>query len=115
MMTLSLAAQAVKGRIEGMDALFSAVTTDSRRVAAGDLFVALKGERFDGHDFVAQCLEQGAAAAMVRPISSERSASAAIAAGAGYQRLPSVIWRRRGVRDSPYRSRQSPAATARPR
>jgi UDP-N-acetylmuramoyl-tripeptide--D-alanyl-D-alanine ligase len=34
-------------------------------VAAGDLFIALKGEHFDGHDYVAQCFEQGALAAMV--------------------------------------------------
>jgi len=77
MMTLSLAAQAVKGRLVGADTLFSTVTTDSRKVAAGDLFVALKGERFDGHDFLAQCFEQGAVAAMVdeRPaISNQLSA-----------------------------------------
>src|ERR1017187_611873 len=65
MMTLSLAAQAGKGQLVGVDAFFSAVTTDSRKVATGDLFIALKGERFDGHDFVAQCMEQGAAAALV--------------------------------------------------
>jgi UDP-N-acetylmuramoyl-tripeptide--D-alanyl-D-alanine ligase len=34
-------------------------------VAAGDLFVALKGERFDGHDYVKQVIQQGAAAALV--------------------------------------------------
>jgi UDP-N-acetylmuramoyl-tripeptide--D-alanyl-D-alanine ligase len=46
------------------------VSIDTRAVAANDLFVALKGPRFDGHDFVAQALSSGAAAAMVdRPIS----------------------------------------------
>lgn len=65
MMTLSEAARATGGYVEGADLAFDAVTTDSRMVVAGDLFVAIKGERFDGHDFVAQCLEQGAAAAMV--------------------------------------------------
>ncbi len=41
------------------------VSSDSRKVAAGDLFVALEGPRFDGHDFVAAALNRGAAAALV--------------------------------------------------
>ncbi|UYF98527.1 MULTISPECIES: UDP-N-acetylmuramoyl-tripeptide--D-alanyl-D-alanine ligase [unclassified Halomonas] len=50
---------------------FSGVTTDTRQVIPGALFVALRGERFDGHDFLAQALEQGAAAALVEtPIES---------------------------------------------
>lgn len=43
----------------------SGVSTDSREIKAGDIFVALRGEKFDGHDFVQQCLEQGACAAVV--------------------------------------------------
>ncbi len=41
------------------------ITTDSRRVKPGDLFLALRGETFDGHEFVSQALEQGAIAAIV--------------------------------------------------
>ncbi|MBE3597667.1 MAG: UDP-N-acetylmuramoyl-tripeptide--D-alanyl-D-alanine ligase [Limnochordaceae bacterium] len=41
------------------------VSTDSRSVRPGDLFVALVGPRFDGHDFVGQAVERGAAAVMV--------------------------------------------------
>ncbi|MFQ5491026.1 MAG: UDP-N-acetylmuramoyl-tripeptide--D-alanyl-D-alanine ligase [Phycisphaerae bacterium] len=41
------------------------VCTDSRRVAPGDLFVAIEGEHFDGHDFVEQALASGAAACLV--------------------------------------------------
>ena len=37
----------------GANVRFTRVTTDTRSLAPGDLFVALKGERFDGHDFVA--------------------------------------------------------------
>lgn len=41
------------------------VTADSRTVKPGDLFIALKGERVDGHDYVRQAAEKGAAAALV--------------------------------------------------
>ena len=43
----------------------SSVVTDSRAIEKGCLFVALHGERFDGHDFVRQAAEQGAAAVLV--------------------------------------------------
>ncbi|HSI21569.1 MAG TPA: UDP-N-acetylmuramoyl-tripeptide--D-alanyl-D-alanine ligase [Methylophilaceae bacterium] len=65
MLRLSEAALATGGRVVGADAAFDAVSTDSRAIQAGDLFVALRGERFDGHDFAADCLQRGAAAAMV--------------------------------------------------
>lgn len=73
MMTLAEAARAIGGHVEGVDLTFHAVTTDSRKIAAGELFVALKGERFDGHDYVAQCFEQGAVAAMVSAIGDQPS------------------------------------------
>lgn len=41
------------------------VSTDSRSVGAGDIFVALRGERYDGHNFVSTAVEQGAAAVVV--------------------------------------------------
>lgn len=43
----------------------SGVSIDSRSIAPGDLFIALQGPNFDGHDYVAQALEKGAAAALV--------------------------------------------------
>ncbi|MDR2925032.1 MAG: UDP-N-acetylmuramoyl-tripeptide--D-alanyl-D-alanine ligase [Azoarcus sp.] len=46
-------------------ARIEAVGTDSRAIASGQLFVALRGERFDGHDFVEAALVAGAAAVMV--------------------------------------------------
>jgi UDP-N-acetylmuramoyl-tripeptide--D-alanyl-D-alanine ligase len=58
------AAAAVAGRVAG-DWAASGVATDSRAVVEGDLFVALKGEQTDGHEFVAGALMRGAAAAMV--------------------------------------------------
>lgn len=47
---------------------YARVATDSRSVGAGDLFVALKGERFDAHDFLAQIAAAGAAAAVVQRV-----------------------------------------------
>jgi UDP-N-acetylmuramoyl-tripeptide--D-alanyl-D-alanine ligase len=65
MLTLAEAAQALNAERRGRDTRFTRVTTDSRAVAPGDLFVALRGERFDGHAFVAEALDKGAVAAMV--------------------------------------------------
>ena len=65
MMLLSQAAQVLGGQLVGADAEFSAVSSDSRRIAAGDLFVALKGENFDGAQFVAMAAQSGATAALV--------------------------------------------------
>jgi UDP-N-acetylmuramoyl-tripeptide--D-alanyl-D-alanine ligase len=42
------------------------VNTDSRKVRPGELFIALSGERFDGHDYLAQAIALGATAALVR-------------------------------------------------
>ena len=47
---------------------FSGVSTDSRNVAAGSLFVALRGEVFDAHAFLAQVADKGAAAVVVEAL-----------------------------------------------
>ena len=65
MMDTKTAARAVDGQLIGDNVGFRRVVTDSRALEAGDLFVALKGERFDGHEFVAAALAQGATAALV--------------------------------------------------
>jgi len=52
-------------RLVGDDVSFSAVSTDTRSVKAGDLFVALSGERFDGNRFVREAADKGACAAIV--------------------------------------------------
>lgn len=62
---LSAVAATVGGRLVGGDRSVSGVVTDSRDVRSGDLYVALLGERVDGHDFVADAFRRGAAAAMV--------------------------------------------------
>jgi UDP-N-acetylmuramoyl-tripeptide--D-alanyl-D-alanine ligase len=65
MLDIDTAAHEIGAGRRGPGASFDGVTTDSRQVMHGDLFVALKGERFDGHDFVDQALDLGAVAAMV--------------------------------------------------
>ncbi len=54
-----------RGRLFGADAVIDTVVTDSRRVEPGALFVALKGEHADGHDFVVAAAASGAAGALV--------------------------------------------------
>ncbi len=65
MMALSEAANIVQGKLYGADALFTTVATDSRAIERGDLFVAIPGDKFDGHDFVTQAKKKGAVGAMV--------------------------------------------------
>jgi UDP-N-acetylmuramoyl-tripeptide--D-alanyl-D-alanine ligase len=65
MMRLSEIALATKGKVLGADVEINSVGTDSRAIESGQLFVALKGENFDGHDYAAQSLQQGACAVMV--------------------------------------------------
>ena len=64
---LSDAAKWIEGaRIQGdASVLVNRVHTDSRSVQAGDLFIALQGERFDAHDFLVPVSQSGASAAMV--------------------------------------------------
>ena len=64
-MRLTEAAAALGGRTSGADVLFTGVSTDSRSIREGDLFVALRGERFDGHDFLKSVAGAKAAAAMI--------------------------------------------------
>jgi UDP-N-acetylmuramoyl-tripeptide--D-alanyl-D-alanine ligase len=57
-------ARALGCRVAG--ACFTAVSTDTRTLRPGALFVALQGERFDGHDYLEAAREAGAVAAVVR-------------------------------------------------
>ncbi|WP_318373931.1 UDP-N-acetylmuramoyl-tripeptide--D-alanyl-D-alanine ligase [Enterobacter sp.] len=62
---LSQLAGILKGELIGSDLTIDAVTTDTRKLTPGCLFVALKGERFDAHDFAATAKEGGAGALLV--------------------------------------------------
>ena len=59
---LSTVAQWCGGRLQGNDTEIDNVSIDSRAVNTTSLFVAIKGERFDAHDFAKQVEESGAAA-----------------------------------------------------
>ena len=78
MMNLHEATQAMQGELIGDDAGFSGVSTDSRHIGAGELFFALSGENFDGHDFLAMAGERGAAAAVVAAAAAEKYQTAAL-------------------------------------
>jgi UDP-N-acetylmuramoyl-tripeptide--D-alanyl-D-alanine ligase len=65
MMLLSQAAQATNGRLLGRDARFEGVSTDSRKISTGELFVALRGEHFDGYEYITQVVPLGAVASLV--------------------------------------------------
>ena len=56
---------AIGARLIGADQAISGVSTDTRAVGAGQLFVALRGERFDAHDFLDQAVAAGATALLV--------------------------------------------------
>lgn len=64
-LTLSLLSQRLNGRLIGSDTEILNVCSDSRSIPEKTLFVALKGEKFDGHDFAHLALENGASALLV--------------------------------------------------
>jgi len=75
MMLLSQVAQVLGCKLVGQDALFTSVSSDSRAINAGDLFVALQGENFDGAAFVASAAQSGAVAALINTTSYRDVAS----------------------------------------
>src|SRR3990172_5411296 len=48
------------------EAIFTGVSTDSRKIRKDELFFALHGSNFDGHDFVLEALEKGAKGAVIK-------------------------------------------------
>lgn len=71
-MNLTAVAQALQVSYEGPELALGGLVIDSRRVRAGDLFVAIPGQRVDGHNYVATAAAAGAAAAIVeRPVASD--------------------------------------------
>ena len=76
MMDMREAAQASGGEARGANARFAAVSSDTRTIGQGALFVALRGERFDGHAYLAAARARGAVAAMVDRRASDAGSDA---------------------------------------
>lgn len=64
-MRLQDIAHQLNGQLHGSDLLIEQVSTDTRQLGENSLFIALVGERFDGHQFAEQAIEQGASALLV--------------------------------------------------
>jgi UDP-N-acetylmuramoyl-tripeptide--D-alanyl-D-alanine ligase len=92
MMMLSQAALATGGKLAGADVRFDGVSSDSRSIAQGDLFIALRGEHFDGYNFVATASQAGAVAALVNTDSySGRVTSGKKQEAGNFQDFPLLI------------------------
>ncbi|MEN3354218.1 MAG: UDP-N-acetylmuramoyl-tripeptide--D-alanyl-D-alanine ligase, partial [Betaproteobacteria bacterium] len=65
MMRLIEAAKVLQAKVAGADVAFEGVSTDTRTLKRSNLFVALRGDRYDGHGFLTAAANAGAAAAMV--------------------------------------------------
>lgn len=93
--TLAQAAEWTGGEAAG-DAVLTAVSTDSRVIPPDALFLPIKGERFDGHDFIGKAIENGASAVMshreheeysVPALYVENTSQALLDLAGGYRRL----------------------------
>ena len=65
MMLLSDITKAVGGQLIGNDVLCESIGSDSRNISKNQLFVAIKGDNFDGNKFAAEAIKQGAAAILI--------------------------------------------------
>ena len=93
--TLAQAAAWTHGEAKG-EAALTAVTTDSRQIPPEALFLPIKGERFDAHDFIGKAIENGAAAVMshreneeypVPTLYVENTSQALLALAGGYRTM----------------------------
>ena len=64
-MMMSQIAEALDARLIGQDVMMTGVSKDTRDIHAGDLYVALKGDRFDGHKFISAATTAGAVGVLV--------------------------------------------------
>lgn len=68
-LTIKALAEKINANYQGEDVPFKGLSIDTRTLKAGELFAAIEGPNFDGHDFIDQAIEKGAAALLVsKPI-----------------------------------------------
>jgi len=92
---LAEVAAATGGRLVGTDATFAGVSIDSRTLTTGELFFALRGERFDGHAFIGAAAERGAAAAVVEKTGDCRIPQVVVKDGVAALAALAQSWRAR--------------------
>ena len=63
-MALSEAAEILDARFSGADVHFTGCGTDSRNISKGQMFIALQGDHFDGHNFIEEAVQKGASCVM---------------------------------------------------
>ncbi len=78
-MMLSEIATAVNGQLLGADVRVQSVASDSRKIVKNQLFVAIKGENFDGNAYALEAIKQGAAAALVSDINANAQPAVRVA------------------------------------
>ncbi len=102
-LTAGMVANAAGGRVivDPLGAAFTGVSIDTRTITPGALFVALRGDRFDGHAFIEAAIRRGAAGVMVSSTLAAPAGAALIEVGdtlAGLQRLGAEVRRQSGAR-----------------
>ena len=97
---LSLIAHWAGGELHGDDVMIDAVSNDTRTLATGSLYVALRGERFDGHDFASDALMRGASGLLVERLLPEIELPQVLVADAesALARVAAGMQRGRGTR-----------------
>jgi len=65
MMKLSQIAQILHGQLRGQDAEITGVSTDTRTIQPGQLYIALRGDKYDGHDFIKDAVKAHAAGVII--------------------------------------------------
>jgi UDP-N-acetylmuramoyl-tripeptide--D-alanyl-D-alanine ligase len=92
---LTALARTLSATLVGLDRDFAGVSTDTRRLNPGELFVALRGANFDGHAFVPEAVRQGAAAAVVEHPPTASLPWLRVADGLSALGLMAADWRNR--------------------
>ncbi len=93
MSTLAIAADFMHGQLHGADHPFNGVSTDTRSLQEGELFVALQGPNFDGCDYVGQARDRGAAGAVVPALVDEEIPQIAVEDSKKALGLLGAAWR----------------------